>query len=180
MSHTYVSASDRDTRRVSERTALLHTGHLLLALTSIVSILVLALTVSAVHYRRASDVVNLNTVSSAKELEPPLEHLFAHAADRSFAAQGLFNFILSIRNAGGSLPNAGAIARATANAEAIDNASVSEYRERLVAARRHAAETNRPAPSVLPLFTATDLATLKPAIVVRTNETFGNELLFWS
>ncbi len=42
----------------------------------------------------------------------------------------------------------------------------------ILKARRHASET--------PIFSPTDLAALKPSIVVRTLETFGRLTLVWS
>ena len=152
MSRTYISASDRDLRRVAGRTAHLHKGHLLLALTSLVAMAVLGLGYAgrlAVYDRPPDAVIDLNTVSNSSELEPLFERLYANSPDRRFAAQALFNFILSVRNAGDSLPNVGAIARATGTSDR-------------------------------PLFTAPDLATLKPSLVVRTPETFWRLLLFWS
>src|SRR5262249_57544439 len=95
-------------------------------------------------WKHVVSIVNLNSVSDSKDLEPMLERLFANPTDRRFAAQGLFDFILSVRKAGASLPNVGAVLRATHTAGGIER----------------------------PLFTTADLATLKPSIVVRTRETF--------
>src|SRR5207247_10805580 len=95
-------------------------------------------------------------------------------------AQGLFEFMLAARNAGDTLPNVGVILRAKVSADAIDRAPLAEYKERLREVRLHASQTSQPMPDVLPLFTATDLATLKPSIVVRTPETFTRLTLFWS
>jgi len=87
-----------------------------------------------------SSVVDLNTVSASSELEPLFEHLYANPAERRTAAQSLFDYILSKRHAGESLPNVGAIR---------------------------------------PLLTATDLATVKPSMVVRTPEAFAQLTRFW-
>src|SRR5262249_18557556 len=57
----------------------------------------------------------------------------------------------SVRKGGDSLPNVGAILRARATANGIER----------------------------PLFTASDLATLKPSLVVRTRETFARMALLW-
>src|SRR5262245_54127540 len=100
MSQTYVSASDRDIRRTAERSARFHRGHLLLALTSILGILVVGLAYAgrlsgfgqAADSQQSVHVTNLNTVSNSKELEPLFERLFANTADRRFAAQNLFDF----------------------------------------------------------------------------------------
>jgi cell division protein FtsI/penicillin-binding protein 2/cell division protein FtsW (lipid II flippase) len=101
--------------------------------------------------QRGVQVTNLNNVSDPKELEPVLEHLFVNPADRQFAAQGLFDFLDSARKAGRSLPNVGAILKAVVTKDAIKR----------------------------PLFTASDLASIKPFIVVRTPETFARLTLFW-
>src|SRR5262249_27046085 len=160
MTRTYTSASDREFRWAAEGAAHLHTGHFLLAVTSIVSLLVIAfayagrtsmlgLSGSSQQHVRLMD---LNTVSNSKELEPVLERLFANPADRRFAAQGLFDFILSVRKAGDSLPNVGAILRASVTVDGTER----------------------------PLFSAADLATLKPSVAVRTRETFARLTLFWA
>jgi cell division protein FtsI/penicillin-binding protein 2/cell division protein FtsW (lipid II flippase) len=94
-------------------------------------------------------LTNLNNVTDRQELEPVLEHLFVDPADRQSAAQGLFEFIQSVRKAGGSLPNVGAILLASGP------------------------------PPECALFTTSDLATIKPFIVVRTPETFAQQTLFW-
>ena len=114
-------------------------GHLLLALTSVVGMLVLGLAhagrLSAYGLSRSSQqagqVTNLNTVSDSKQLEPLLERLSLNAADRGFAAQNLFRFIRDLREAGDTLPNVGAILGARVTADAIDRAPLTEYKERL-------------------------------------------------
>jgi cell division protein FtsW (lipid II flippase) len=159
MSQTYTSASDREFRWAGDRAPHLRTGHFILALTSLVAMLVIAfgyagrtttLGLSGSSQQRVR-LIDLNTVSNAKELEPVLERLFAHPADRRFAAQSLFDFILSVRKAGDSLPNVGAILRASVTVDGTER----------------------------PLFSAADLATIKPSIVVRTREAFTRLTLFW-
>src|SRR5262245_45356698 len=142
MSLTYTSASERDVRHIAAGNARLRSGHLLLALTSVVAMLVLGSAYSgrSIKSSNLTNVTNLNAVSDSKQLDPLFEHLYADSAERRAAAQSLFKFIDSIRKSGDSLPNVGAIR---------------------------------------PLFTASDLATIKPFIVVRTPETFTNLTLFW-
>src|SRR5262249_28491644 len=53
--------------------------------------------------QQPAHVVDLNTVSSSKELEPLLERQ---------TAQDLFDFIQDVRKAGGVLPNVGAVLKA--------------------------------------------------------------------
>src|SRR5262245_15343519 len=108
----------------TDRAIRLHTGHLVLAMASVIAMLVIGLAYAGLAYAgrlqtfdqsRSSPqpvrTVDLNMVSAARELEPPLERLFTDAADRRLAAQSLFDFILSERNSGYSLPNVGTILR---------------------------------------------------------------------
>ena len=145
MSRTYTSASDRDTKTATTR---FPTGQLLLALTSIIGMLVLATAYFGVSRSSppAADLINLNTVSDSKKLEPLLER---------FAAQQLFDFIRSVRDRGDTLPNVGSILKARVTVDATDRRGQ-------------------------PLFTANDLATLKPRVAVRTPETFARQTLFWA
>jgi cell division protein FtsW (lipid II flippase) len=187
MSRTYTSASDRDFRRAADRAGHLHRGHLVLAITSIFGMLLLGFACASRLIRftlsqsseQSVHVTNLNTVSDSKEFVPSLERLLANPADRRFAAQRLFAFVLSLRKAGESVPNVGAILKATVTANEIERGSLTEYQERLRQARVLASEKGEPAPSVLPLFSAADLATLKPSLVVRTPETVARLTLFW-
>src|SRR5262245_20817261 len=100
MSQTYTRASERDLR------SRLQTGHLLLALTSIVAMLVIGMASSGRlrTLEAPASVIDLNTVSAASELEPLFEALDTNPLERRSAAQGLFDFILTKRNAGESLP----------------------------------------------------------------------------
>jgi cell division protein FtsW (lipid II flippase) len=154
VTRTYISASDRDSKRYANLNARFHFGHLLLALTSIVSMSVIALTyVGRLHAFDASaqpaQTINLNGVTASKELEPALDRVFTDIADRQFAAHALFDFVRAARDGGNMIPNVGAISKAKAN---VDQ----------------------------PLFTASNLAILKPSMVVRTRETFARTTLAWS
>jgi cell division protein FtsW (lipid II flippase) len=105
MSRTVVSASERYSRR-SHRTRGLHTGHIVLALTSVVAMLIIGLAYAGriqTSPQQPAHVIDLNTVSSSKELEPLL--------DRK-AAQALFDFIHDVRKEGKELPNVGAVLKA--------------------------------------------------------------------
>jgi cell division protein FtsW (lipid II flippase) len=187
MSRTYTLASDRDGLRIADAKARLRSGHGLVAITSIVAMLVLVLAYSGrlatfglnPTSGQSGRVINLNTVSAANELEPLFARVFTSPADQRFAAQGLFDFLASERNAGQVLPNVGVIARASVSVDAVERASAMEYRERLRQARLQASSTGKAAGSTLPLFTATDLAAVKPSVVVRTSETFAGEMRFW-
>src|SRR5215468_10700064 len=105
MSRTCVSASERDSRR-TERTGALHAGHIVLALTSLVAMLVIGLAYAGriqTSLQQPAHVIDLNTVSSSKELELLLEHQ---------PAQDLFDFIHDVRKEGRELPNVGAVLKA--------------------------------------------------------------------
>src|SRR5215471_18134461 len=100
MSRTFVSASERDSRRTN-RTGGLHTGHMVLALTSVVAMLVIGLAYAGrINTQQAAHVINLNTVSSSKELEGLLERMFTNPVERKSAAQALIDFINDVRRAG--------------------------------------------------------------------------------
>src|SRR5262245_32989894 len=152
MTQTYTSASDREFRWAADRVAHLRMGPFILALTSLVAMLVIAFayagrstTLGLSASVQPVRLIDLNTVTDSKELEPVFERLYANPADRRSAAQGLFDFILSVRKEGDSLPNVGAILRASVAVDGTERA----------------------------LFSAPDLATLKPSMVVRTRETFA-------
>src|SRR5690348_3448145 len=105
MSRTFVSASERDSRS-TKRTGGLHNGHIVLALTSLAAMLVIGLAYAGriqMSQQQPAHVIDLNTVSSSKELEPLLEHQ---------AALALFDFIQGVRKEGRELPNVGAVVKA--------------------------------------------------------------------
>ena len=188
MGVTYTSATDRDARRHVDRARRLGEDHLLLALTSVIAMLAIALAYSgrvaargpSASSRPAAPAINLNTVADARELEAAFEPVFASTSDRRFAASHLFQFIRSTRDAGGGIPNAGAVLDATVTSEAIDRMpGLVEYRDRLRVARERAAMAGSPPPAALPLLTSDHLAVLKPAVSVRTPAAFGRLTLLW-
>lgn len=159
MAVSYVSASDRDgwldaaaARRVDAR-------HAVLALTSIVAAIVIALAysgrltaeASAVSTPHADQVVNLNTVARAADLESLLAPIIPRTQDRRLAATRLYQFITSIRDRGDQLPNVGKVLEARVT-------------------REHAA---------VPLLTREQLAALKPMAIVRTPEQHKRDLVLW-
>jgi cell division protein FtsW (lipid II flippase) len=181
---SYTSALARDARRTADHARRLGAGHVLLPLTSLVAALTIGLAYSGrMHAFTGSStgsarVTNLSTVGDAGDLETALEPRFANPADRRFAARGLFQLLRAVREAGDDLPNVGAILKATAAVDAIERTpSLVTFRERVRDARDRAARSGLPPPSVLPLFTADDLVTLKPSLVVRTPETFARVTL---
>ena len=154
MSVTYTTAAQRDALRV-RREAGYRRPEPLLAATSLVAMLAIALA-SAGRLRAldASDaaihgqVVNLNVVSGAQALEPAIESAFANPAERRGAAAELFRFISGNQNDRRTLQNVGAIARATVTRDGKSRA----------------------------LFTAADIARLKPFLTVRTREEFQRQV----
>ena len=188
MGVTYVSGAVRDSRLNACVARRLSHAHASLALTSTVVILAIALSYSgrlkapafAQSAERNTRLINLDTVANSREFEPLLVPLFANAADRRFAAGRLVQFIRLNRDVGNSLPNVGAILRASVGVDVIDRATgLIEYKARLHDALARAASTGRPPPTSLPLLTSADLAVLKPSLVVRTPSTFRTQALLW-
>jgi cell division protein FtsW (lipid II flippase) len=114
MTSTYVSASERDSKRSASLNVRLHSGYLVLALTSVISMFVIGLAYAG--RLRAFDAspqpaqtINLNAVQDSKALEPALERAFTNAPERQAAAHALFDFVRTTRDAGDTLPNVGAI-----------------------------------------------------------------------
>ena len=180
MGLSYTSAIDRDLQRVRARTQTVGARHLIMPLTSLIAVLAIGLayagrvhTMAIANGGGAATVVNLNIARDAAALEPALQHAFAESADRRFAARALFEFLLA-RRAGGSVPNVGALLAATVPVQAIEREpSLTVYPERLRAVRERAKTAGAPAPVALSVLTADDLAKIKPALIVRTPETFA-------
>ena len=154
MSVTYTTAAARDAIRL-RREARHGWPEPLLAATSCVAILAIALaSVGRLRALDASDasvrgrVVNLNTAPSAQALEPALGEAFTKPAERRLAAAELFRFMSGSQNDRRTLPNVGAISRVTVTR---DGKSVA-------------------------LFTAADIAKLKPFLSVRTREEFQGQV----
>jgi cell division protein FtsW (lipid II flippase) len=188
MGLTYVSAAVRDAQRRTDTSRRLSERHLVLVITSVVAALAIALSYNgrleaqqhAAASQQAVRPLNLNTVPDSRQLEPLFAPIFTNAVDRRFAAERVLELILSVRSAGGSLPNVGALLRTTTSADAIQRASVVEYKERLRQAREKAAATGASPPVSLPVLTSNDLALLKPSVVVRTNAALNRLTLTWA
>ena len=128
-----------------------------------------------------SAAVNLNEVADARALEPAVSPLFDNAADARLAARELFAFLVQADGARRSLPNVGSLARARVPASAVDAAQgANAYRARLAAERSRAGEAKRAAPDSIPLFTAAQIAELKPSVVVRQPGEARSALLVWA
>lgn len=187
MAVTYTSAAERTARQQILHARRPARHHVQLALTSVVALVAIALSCSG---RLAADArvrgapsagpVDLNSVSNPKSLEASLEPVFAHVADRQFAANHLFEFIVAAREDGSALPNVGAISRATVPVEAIHRTNgLVTYRERLREALDRAAAAGLPAPAFLPLLTSSELSAIKPSLAVRSARAFTRQVARW-
>jgi cell division protein FtsW (lipid II flippase) len=181
MGVTHVPAAVRDARRNADTSRRVSERHLVLVMTSVVAALAIGLSCSgrlaaqrhAESSQQAVRLTNLNAVTDSQELEPLFGSIFSNPRDRRFAAERVLEFILSVRNAGDSLPNVGAVLGATASRDAIQRAPVVQYKERLQQAVENAAATGGPPPVFVPVLTPSELALLKPSVVVRTRATFA-------
>jgi cell division protein FtsW (lipid II flippase) len=184
---TYTTALDRDLRRSAVSARRLRPDHLLLGLASLVAVLAIALAYfgrvaprpSAGTAATQSAVTNLNAVADPRELEALFAPVFANERDRRFASSQLFQFVRSIREAEGSVPNAGAVLAVTVTSDAIDGTpGLVEYRRRLQEARERAATSRTSPPKSLPLLGAADLTAIKPGVIVRTPSAFARSIFF--
>ena len=169
MAVTYVSAIDRDTRRTTEVARQLDLRHGLLAITSAVALLALALTYAGTlsrtsrnvrlpwpeQSRRQADLrssaqkpIDITTLKESTLLEPVLEPIFPMAGDRRRAAGQLYQFIRTRIDAGERIANVGALRRAT-----IDGKTA--------------------------VLTSDQLTAVKPSIVVRTENAYRAQILIW-
>ncbi|HEY7186094.1 MAG TPA: FtsW/RodA/SpoVE family cell cycle protein [Vicinamibacterales bacterium] len=161
MAVTYVSAVDRDTRRTTEVARHVDLRHGLLAITSTVALLAIALTYAGTLSRtsrsvrlqadlRSSDQkpVDITTLKDATLLEPALEPIFPMAGDRRRAAAQLYQFIRARLDAGERIANVGMLRRATTDGKTA-------------------------------VLTSDQLTAVKPAIVVRTENAFRTQILTW-
>ena len=115
-------------------------------------------------------MIDLNNISDSKELDPLLEHLFSRTRRTGGSPRKVSttSHIFEARNAGDSLPNVGAIARATVMPALSERTQLTEYQERLRLAQLQASNTGQPAPQVVPLFTG-DRSCNDQAIAGRTH-----------
>jgi cell division protein FtsW (lipid II flippase) len=180
MSVTYTTAADRDAYR-QQREARYGLPEPLLMTASCVAVLAIAL--ACIGRLRAFDeaeggrlVVNLNAARDPDALGPALATIFTNVHDRRFAAAELFRFMSSDPSERRTLPNVGAVSRATVSTKAIRDAkNLEAFAERLrgrdgrVATEEHIA-----------LFTASQISKLKPSLSVRTRDQFRNRVWLFS
>ena len=161
MAVTYTTAAERDLQRSRQRADRFDLAQLSVAVTSGVALLAIVLAyagrigvfASAESTRAGAQTVNLNTVEDPARLESALETVFRDPNDRRFASRELLRFVIDQRREGRTLPNVGAIARATVKATEVD-------------------QSKR-------LFTAADVAALKPFLTVRTLREFRLQVLLF-
>lgn len=185
MSTTFTAAVDRDRLHDVRRNSQPDRHQLLLGLASIIAVMAIVLsyagrTRASAMAAPADSAVNLNAVTNARELEGALEPALSSVADRRFAATELLAFILAHRKENGPIPNVGAVMRATVPAEAIERGSSLEHQARLRRAAERAESQRGTRPARLPLFTADDLASIKPRLIVRSSGVFRNQALQWT
>ena len=188
MGVTYTTAAERALQHTKDRTDRFHPARLSLVVTSGVAIVAIALAylgrISVFEQSentRAGQPVNLNAVADPGRLEPALGTVFPNATDRRFASQELFRFLVDERRQGRALSHVGAIARVNVEAAAIDGSTkLDAFSQRLQRSREHAAASGRNSPALMPLFTAADLATLKPFLSVRTRQEFRRDVLLYA
>jgi cell division protein FtsW (lipid II flippase) len=188
MAVTVTTAAQRTIRLRRERAAQFGPADIALAATSCAIALGICLAyLGRVAVLDRSDLpvggalVDLNSVDRPELLEPGLAVGFGNLDDRRFAAGEWFAFLRDQRNANGRFLNVGAATRATVAAAAVDRTPrLDVYANRLTAAREAAASSGRSAPENLPLFTAENVAAIKPWYVVRTRAQFRNDVVVWS
>ena len=181
MTITYTLAAERDRRQQKLGVRLVPAWTLTVA--SCVAVAAIALAYTG-KFRALSGaaagrdtVINLNAARDAAELEPALAVLYTNPADRRFAARALFHFLTADPAGARNLPNVGAAARATVSADAIRGArTLRVFAERL--SEKRVATDEGSGPKTLPLFTASDIATLKPYVTVRTRAQFRNQVIW--
>jgi cell division protein FtsW (lipid II flippase) len=179
MALAYTSAYERDESRTAAAANRIDMGDVLLLATSTVAVLAIAMAYAGrreafelAELRRAGSpaVVNLNSVRNPSQLDPVLRTVLPEAADRNFAAHYLLEFL---RANGDHLPTVGAILGISIPSEAIEGTPhLVVYAERLRLARERAAATHLDPPASVRLLTTSDLAALKPILVVRTLDDF--------
>ena len=160
MAVTFTSAAERDLRR--ERHQAIRVSRSDVLLLAVSGVAAIAIGLAYTGRLRALDmsererptgsiqIVNLNIVGAPRDLEPLMGLVFSTAPDRRLAARDLFQFLSADGENTHALVNVGAILRA-----------------------RHAQGSR-------PLFTAVDLATLKPFAIVRTRGEFRRQLLLFA
>ena len=188
MGVTYTPAISRDKLGTRASAGWLTVPDLTLLFISAFAALLLIYASSARMRALAADVppttplVNLNAVTDVAQLEQLVAPISQSPIDRRLAARELLAFLVQADGARRRLPNVGAIARARIPADAIDRApGAVVYQERLRTERARNSDTaaRTRGPETLPLFTSTDLTSIKPFAIVRESGEFHQSLFLW-
>jgi cell division protein FtsW (lipid II flippase) len=189
VSVTYTTAAQRDRQRAGIASRPFLPEPLLIATSCVAALAILLACVGRLGVvdqtgAPGAPVVNLNAALDAHAFEPAMAAAFANPGDRRFAAAELFRFVTEQDGSRRTLPNVGAIARATVSTKSIrDTKGLQAFADRVPAADNQAPVPRRSAlirdSDRIPLFTSADLAKLKPFMSVRTSEQFrGTVWLF--
>jgi cell division protein FtsW (lipid II flippase) len=185
MAITYTTAAERDVRRTHERRWSAEPLDLAMGGVSLLAaLLMLAAYHGALASARTPDaavpVLNLNTVADPQVLESVFDPVLPMPGDRRLAAQELFAYLVQSDGARRILPNVGAIARVRVQESTIERApTAAMYRERLREERASATAATEEASGSVPLLTSTQLAAIKPSLVVRDRQAVRRLLLAW-
>ena len=182
MGVTYTTASARDARTRTRSALQLASIDLRLAAASLLTVILVTLAYQGRLLLTPSHAgaVNLNAMADARALEPALQPLFETSADARLAARELFGYLVQADGARREMPNVGALSRIRIPAKSVEGAGgASGFRSRLADERAHAAEGRRSAPQAIALFTAAQIAQLKPSVVVRDTGAVVAALLTW-
>jgi hypothetical protein len=125
--------------------------------------------------------INLNTVRGAADLEPVLARVFPAPSDRGLAARELFAFLMQGDGGRRIVQDVRALTHVRVDAAAIDSMPTAvTFRGRLDDERARATAAARPAPQSVAVLTSSDLAEIKPLLVVRTDSAVRSSLLLWA
>jgi cell division protein FtsW (lipid II flippase) len=185
MGVSYTTARARDRRAVRLGASGLGRDGLVAAAAFVALLLIAVCYLGRLHALDAMDaavrlpVMHLSTVTDAAELEPAMALAFEHPVDRRLAARELH---AAIRGAHEGVANVGALSRIEVPVAALDRLPPgSVFTSRRIAALEAATgddgDGDGAAPAV-PLFTAADLAAVKPALIVRTRDEH-RRVVFW-
>jgi cell division protein FtsW (lipid II flippase) len=178
MSVTYTTAAERDRYRQQRVARYYGLPEPLLLATSCLAVLAIALAYigrlrAFDEAERGRQAVNLNAARDPAALEPAMAAVFTNVHDRRFAAVELVRFMSSDPSERRTLPNVGAISRASVSTKAIR-----ETRHLETFAERARGRDGRALPGErIALFTASEIAKLKPWFTVRTRDQYRN--LVW-
>ncbi len=186
MALTYTRAEDRGRRdRTSDRT---RRGHVALTVVALVSLVALTATCAgrirasaAAEQALAVDLdqppVDLAARPAPASLERVAALAFERPADQRFAAQEIAAALGG--DAGAARSNVASLGRIEVALRSIDRTSgLDVFATRAQQARARAASAGAEPSAAIPLLTTGDIARLKPALVVRTDEAFG-KTVFW-